>query len=68
MLRMLGTNALAAFAQAISRNPAQPVRGLAGPAEAQAPQAANPAQRKLEAVPPAPSRPLPRGSLLDLRV
>ncbi len=68
---MIGTNALAAFAQAISRNPAQPVRGLSGAPEGQAAHqgsSASPGQRTLDAVPPAPNRPLPRGSLLDLRV
>jgi hypothetical protein len=44
----------------------RPVRSVApaagiGPAEGGA-------QRQLEAVPPAPARPLPRGSLLDLKV
>jgi hypothetical protein len=45
----------------------RPVRSIAptagiGPAEGGA------AQRQLDAVPPAPARPLPRGSLLDLKV
>lgn len=66
---MIGTNALAAFAQAISGpQAATPVRGLG--AEPTSPPSANaaPGQRTLEAVPPPPARPLPRGSLLDLRV
>lgn len=70
ILSMIGTNALAAFAQSIS--PVQPARGLAGTSDATGAQASAGAggqdQRKLEAVPPQPARPLPRGSLLDLRV
>jgi hypothetical protein len=66
--RMISTNALAAFTTQVAQTrPAQPVRGVSpgqnGPADA-----AQPTQRTLEAVPAAPIRPLPRGSLLDLRV
>jgi hypothetical protein len=66
--RMISTNALAAFTTQVAQTrPAQPVRGVtpgqSGPAEA-----TQPAQRTLEAVPVAPIRPPPRGSLLDLRV
>lgn len=70
VLRMISTNALAAFTQDVSRT--RPG------AELQAPQAARRtdgppgpeqvAQRRLDAVPAPPSKPLPRGSLLDLRV
>jgi len=69
---MISMNSLAAFAQdiALVQGPRQ-VRGTqtaeAGPA-ARAAQAASPSQRTLDAVPPQPARPLPRGSLLDLKV
>jgi type VI protein secretion system component VasA len=69
ILRMISLNSLSAFATEITRTqPAQPVRGpeLAGAVLAATQPA--PAQRKLEAVPPQPSGPTPRGSLLDLRV
>jgi len=68
--RMISLNALAAFTQEIAanvgivpvRSPTQPVDagGMAGQKQ--------PAQRALEKVPPAPANPMPRGSLLDLRV
>ncbi|WP_176849393.1 hypothetical protein [Belnapia rosea] len=66
--RMISTNALAAFTSQVAQTrPTQPVRGVNptpnGPAAE-----AQPTQRTLEAVPAAPGRPLPRGSLLDLRV
>ncbi len=69
---MIATNSLAAFAQDISaaQGP-RPVRGTQTAEAGAAPratQAASPGQRTLEAVPPQPARPLPRGSLLDLRV
>jgi hypothetical protein len=70
ILRMISSTSLAGLTPAIGRNEAaQPVRGIAQaqPASARADQAAAP-QRPLEAVPPQPSRPMPRGSLLDLRV
>ena len=69
---MIATNSLAAFAQDISavQGPRQ-VRGTpvadAG-AQTRAAQAPGQGQRTLEAVPPQPARPLPRGSLLDLKV
>ena len=66
ILRMISTQSLPAFTPAIDRNaPIQPLRGAApiGTLEVAAP-----AQRPLEAVPAQPARPLPRGSLLDLRV
>jgi hypothetical protein len=69
VVRMISTNSLAAFTQEVTRT-----RPGAEPAPAQRtgradrPEAEAVAQRKLEAVPPAPTRPLPRGSLLDLRV
>ncbi len=69
---MIATNSLAAFAQDISRTQAaRPVRGTAPLAAGGTPGATSgvgPSQRTLEAVPPQPARPLPRGSLLDLRV
>ena len=65
--RMISTQSLAAFTPAIGRaEPVQPVRGPAGPGAAAA--SAPPQQRVLEAVPAQPAKPMPRGSLLDLRV
>jgi hypothetical protein len=67
---MISLNSVASIAQEVSansgimqaRSPVQPVDALAGRAQGQV------AQRSLEAVPPEPSKPLPRGSLLDMRV
>lgn len=69
---MLSLNSLAAFTQEVTRSAGiQPVRGTDRPPGAA--RAAAPApQRILDAAPPAgalpPGQPLPRGSLLDLRV
>jgi hypothetical protein len=66
VLRMIAMNSLAAFTAEVSRS--------VGPAQARAASGATPSapvvapQRKLDALPPAPPSPLPRGSLLDLRV
>jgi len=68
---MLGLNAIAAFSQEIAanagimqaRSAVQPVDALGGNNRQ-----GQPAQRSLETVPPAPTKPMPRGSLLDLRV
>jgi hypothetical protein len=73
VLDMISTNSLAAFTQEISRRPAltEPVRGVAPSQPANAGAAGVPSldpQRALDAVPPQPARPVPRGSLLDLRV
>jgi hypothetical protein len=72
VVRMITTNSLAAFAKEVApqnRLAERPVteasairRQMPGEGAEQV------AQRRLEAVPPAPSKPLPRGSLLDLRV
>lgn len=66
ILRMVGTNALAASTQDVSRaagiGSVNPVRPASAPAKSAT------AQRLLEQVPPAPQAPLPRGSPLDLRV
>jgi len=69
--RMITTNSLAAFTKEVA--PQRPVAEAGAirrqvPGEPGAPSAEQVAQRRLEAVPPAPSKPLPRGSLLDLRV
>ena len=69
---MIATNSLAAFAQDISalQGPRQ-VRGTQTAEAGAAPRSAQPTgqgQRTLDAVPPLPARPLPRGSLLDLKV
>lgn len=72
VLRMISTHSLSAFTPAIDRTaPAQPSRGAgasAAPDAAVEAVAAPAAQRPLEAVPAQPQRPVPRGSLLDLRV
>jgi hypothetical protein len=66
ILRMISTQSLSAFTPAIDRSaPVQPPRAAA---PVGATEVAAPAQRPLEAVPVQPARPLPRGSLLDLRV
>lgn len=64
---MISMNALAAFTAEVSRfqGPAQARAAASGaPAAAQAPEP----QRRLEVLPPPPAAPMPRGSLLDLRV
>lgn len=66
---MISTNSLAAFTQEVTRTrPGAEPSPVQRNARADQPQAEPVAQRKLEAVPPPPARPLPRGSLLDLRV
>ncbi len=69
VVHMISTNALAAFPQEVSRiRPGVEPSPVQRNARADDTAAEQVAQRKLEAVPPAPNRPLPRGSLLDLRV
>lgn len=78
VLRMITLNSLSAFAQEISRRPAPEAVGGVTRAAAPAGRATSstagaeiaPPQRPLEMAPtgPAPARPLPRGSLLDLRI
>jgi hypothetical protein len=65
VLRMISLNSLAAFTAEVSRlqAPAQARAASSTPATT-APEA----PRRLDALPPQPSSPLPRGSLLDLRV
>ncbi|WP_380067921.1 hypothetical protein [Dankookia sp. GCM10030260] len=66
---MISTNSLSAFTPAIGRpGDAQPVRGVPPAAPLQARDGGTAPQRPLGAVPAQPSQPLPRGSLLDLRV
>lgn len=73
---MITTNSLAAFTKEVApqnRLAERPVTEAAAirrqmPGEGTPMGAEQVAQRRLEAVPPAPSKPLPRGSLLDLRV
>jgi len=68
ILRMIGLNTLSAFTQDVARTlGATQVRGPT-PVQGNARGATAPAQRPLEAVPAQPAQPLPRGSLLDLRV
>ncbi len=69
VLRMISMNSLAAFTAEVSRaqGPAQARAASALPAGGQAP-AAPDTTRRLDALPPQPASPLPRGSLLDLKV
>ena len=67
IVRMISMNSLAAFTAEVSR--------MQGPAQARAatsaptsPAASPEAPRRLDALPPPPATPMPRGSLLDLRV
>lgn len=66
-MRMISANSLAAFTPEVTRSVAEamPVRATS-PIVGQPGQAST--ERKLDAVPAQPSTPLPRGSLLDLRV
>jgi hypothetical protein len=69
ILRMIATNSLSAFTPAIGRPAdALPVRGVAPTAPLQGQDGGSAPQRPLGAVPAQPGQPLPRGSLLDLRV
>jgi hypothetical protein len=62
---MIATNSLAAFTAEVSRSQA-PAQARAATAS---PSAASPeSSRRLDALPPPPAAPLPRGSLLDLRI
>lgn len=70
---MITTNSLAAFSQEIARtrpalagNPNPGMDASRAGDRSRGPEAV--AERRLEAVPPAPNKPVPRGSLLDLRV
>ena len=66
VVHMINTNSLAAFTAEVSRlqAPAQARAASSAPAAS----AASEAPRRLDALPPQPASPLPRGSLLDLRV
>jgi hypothetical protein len=69
VVRMISTNSLAAFTQEITRTrPGTEASPAQRNARSDRPEAEQVVQRKLDAVPPAPAKPLPRGSLLDLRV
>ncbi len=69
ILAMISTSSLTAFTPAIDRSEStRPVRGVQPLRDLGANQVSATTQRPLEAVPPQPSRPTPRGSLLDLRV
>ena len=69
---MISLNNLAAFSQEAARvRPGQGASQGASPiqpVQSRAAQDAQQPQRALGSVPPQPARPLPRGSLLDLRV
>jgi len=66
---MISMNSLAAFTAEVSRvhrpDQARAASGMSAPG--QAPTAPE-SPRRLDALPPQPSSPLPRGSLLDLKV
>jgi hypothetical protein len=69
VVRMISTNSLAAFTAEVSRIPGvTPVRGPNPSSSSPQGGGTEPAQRRLEALPPQPTTPLPRGSLLDLRI
>ena len=71
---MITTNSLAAFTQEIARArpvqgpQAQPPEGVRPTDRANRPEVEAIAERRLDSVPPQPSKPVPRGSLLDLKV
>lgn len=69
ILRMISMNSLAAFTAEVSRfqGPAQ-ARAAAGGGTPGSPPTAPESPRRLDALPPPPASPLPRGSLLDLKV
>ncbi len=69
VLRMISMNSLAAFTAEVSRfqGPVQ-ARGATGTAGAATASPAPESPRRLDALPPPPATPLPRGSLLDLKV
>ena len=69
VLRMISMNSLAAFTAEVSRaqGPSQ-ARGLSPMGAAGQVPPAPDATRRLDALPPPPASPLPRGSLLDLKV
>ena len=68
VVRMISMNSLAAFTAEVSRiQGPTPARGTTPNAAAAAP-AQPEAPRRLDSLPPQPSSPLPRGSLLDLRI
>jgi hypothetical protein len=67
IVRMISMNSLAAFTAEVSRmQGAAPAR--AATSSPTSPGAAPEAPRRLDALPPPPATPMPRGSLLDLRV
>lgn len=68
VLRMISMNSLAAFTAEVSRSQMPTQARAATAAPAPGPAAAPEPSRRLEALPPQPASPLPRGSLLDLRV
>lgn len=69
ILGMISTHSLSAFTPAVGRDAAvRPPREAPAPAARMVEAGAPAAQRPLDAVPAQPARPLPRGSLLDLKV
>ncbi|WP_270936463.1 hypothetical protein [Falsiroseomonas oryzae] len=68
VLRMIAMNSLAAFTAEVSRLQG-PVQARAATSSAVPGATATPEpMRRLDALPPPPASPLPRGSLLDLKV
>jgi len=69
ILHMISTHSLAAFTPSVGLpGNAQPVRGVTPSAPKTGQDNTGQTQRTLDAVPQLPGRPMPRGSLLDLRV
>jgi hypothetical protein len=64
---MISMNSLAAFTAEVSRSHGA-VQARAATAAPTGPAAATEAPRRLDVLPPPPAGPLPRGSLLDLKV
>lgn len=66
VLRMIALNSLSAFTAEVSRSQAATQVRAAGTPQTLSPLTDTP--RRLDAVPAPPAGPLPRGSLLDLKV
>jgi hypothetical protein len=68
VLRMISTNSLAAFTAEVTRSQGPALARAGGATTATRGPLAVESPRRLEALPPPPATPLPRGSLLDLKV
>jgi hypothetical protein len=65
---MISMNSLAAFTAEVSRSQGVAQARAATSAPPSGPAAAPEASRRLDVLPPQPTSPMPRGSLLDLKV